>query len=69
MVTPGLAFFALTCAIFKVGAVPVLVDSGMGVRNLGKCLAEAEPELLAFSSSIFAPTIAVAPLVSTSMPK
>ena len=44
MVTPSLDFFALTFALFKIGAVPVLVDPGMGVKNLGKCLAEAEPE-------------------------
>lgn len=44
MVTPGLEFFALTFALFKVGAVPVLIDPGMGVRNLGRCLAEAGPE-------------------------
>src|SRR5262245_14878190 len=43
MVTPSLDFFALTFALFKVGAVPVLIDPGMGVRNLGKCLAEAKP--------------------------
>lgn len=43
MVTPGLEFFALTFALFKAGAVPVLIDPGMGVRNLGRCLAEAEP--------------------------
>jgi len=44
MVTPSLDFFALTFALFKIGAAPVLVDPGMGVKNLGKCLAEAEPE-------------------------
>lgn len=44
MVTPSLEFFALTFALFKLGAIPVLIDPGMGVRNLGKCLAEAEPE-------------------------
>jgi len=43
MVTPGLDFFALTFALFKVGAVPVLVDPGMGIKNLKTCLAEAEP--------------------------
>jgi acyl-CoA synthetase (AMP-forming)/AMP-acid ligase II len=43
MVTPGPEFFALTFALFKVGAVPVLVDPGLGIRNLKKCLAEAEP--------------------------
>jgi acyl-CoA synthetase (AMP-forming)/AMP-acid ligase II len=44
MVPPAPDFFALTFALFKVGAVPVLIDPGMGVKNLGKCLAEAEPE-------------------------
>lgn len=44
MVRPSLDFFALTFALFKVGAVPVLIDPGMGIRNLGKCLAEAKPE-------------------------
>ncbi|MBL8795818.1 MAG: AMP-binding protein, partial [Planctomycetia bacterium] len=43
MVKPSLEFFALTFALFKIGAVPVLVDPGMGVKHLGKCLAEAEP--------------------------
>jgi acyl-CoA synthetase (AMP-forming)/AMP-acid ligase II len=43
MVPPSFEFFLLTFALFKVGAVPVLVDPGMGIRNLGKCLAEAEP--------------------------
>jgi acyl-CoA synthetase (AMP-forming)/AMP-acid ligase II len=44
MVPPSPDFFALTFSLFKLAAVPVLVDPGMGVRNLGKCLAEAEPE-------------------------
>ena len=44
MAPPSLDFFALTFALFKVGAIPVLVDPGMGVKNLKACLAEAEPE-------------------------
>ena len=44
MVNPSLDFFALTFALFKVGAVPILIDPGMGVKNLKICLAEAEPE-------------------------
>jgi len=43
MVMPGLDFFTLAFALFKTGAVLVGVDPGMGLRNLGKCLAEAEP--------------------------
>ncbi|MCE9567581.1 MAG: AMP-binding protein [Planctomycetes bacterium] len=44
MVPPSPNFFALTFALFKIAAVPVLIDPGMGIRNLGKCLADAEPE-------------------------
>lgn len=44
MVTPSIEFFALTFALFKVGAVIVMVDPGIGVKNLKKCLAEAAPE-------------------------
>ena len=44
MVPPSPDFFALAFALFKVAAVPVLIDPGMGVKNLGTCLAEAEPE-------------------------
>lgn len=43
MVPPSPDFFAVTFALFKLGAVPVLIDPGMGVKNLGTCLAEAEP--------------------------
>lgn len=44
MVPPSLEFFALTFALFKAGAVPVFIDPGMGLKNIGKCLAEAQPE-------------------------
>ena len=44
MVTPGLDFFALVFALFKVGAVMVTIDPGIDTKQLGKCLAEAEPE-------------------------
>lgn len=43
MVPPGLEFFALTFALFKLAAVPVLIDPGIGVKNLKTCLNEAEP--------------------------
>ena len=44
MIPPSLEFFAMTFALFKVGAVPVLIDPGMGLKNLGRCLDEAEPK-------------------------
>jgi acyl-CoA synthetase (AMP-forming)/AMP-acid ligase II len=44
MVKPGVDFFSLTFALFKLGAVPVLIDPGMGKANLLGCIEEAEPE-------------------------
>src|SRR5438132_8671728 len=44
MVKPGEDFFSLTFALFKLGAVPVLIDPGMGKANLLGCIEEAEPE-------------------------
>ncbi len=44
LVGPGIDFVSLVFAIFKAGAVAVLIDPGMGRRNLIRCLAEAEPE-------------------------
>lgn len=43
MVPPGLDLFALAFALFKAGAVPVLVDPGIGLEHLGRCLGNAEP--------------------------
>src|SRR3546814_11253932 len=44
MVRPGADFFALMFALFKVGAVPVLVDPGIDRRALKQCLGEAQPQ-------------------------
>lgn len=43
MVPPSLELFALTFAMFKAGAVLIMIDPGMGIKNLGRCLDEAEP--------------------------
>ncbi len=44
MVTPSLDFFALTFALFKAGAVPVVVDPGMGLKRMVGCFSESQPE-------------------------
>lgn len=44
MVPPSLDFFALTYALFKIGAVPVVVDPGMGIKRMIQCLKESKPE-------------------------
>lgn len=43
MVRPGLEFIALTFALFKTGAVIVLIDPGMGRSNIFHCLKEVDP--------------------------
>jgi len=45
MVRPGLDFFSLVFALFKAGVVPVLIDPGIGLRNLAQCCREAAPEV------------------------
>lgn len=44
MVRPSPAFFLLMFALFKLGAVPVLVDPGIDRRALKQCLDEAQPQ-------------------------
>src|SRR5690554_6345586 len=44
MVRPTPEFFLLMYALFKAGAVPVLVDPGIDKRALKQCLDEAAPE-------------------------
>ncbi len=43
MVKPSLEFFVLTFAMFKVGAVPVVVDPGMGIKRMLGCFQECRP--------------------------
>jgi acyl-CoA synthetase (AMP-forming)/AMP-acid ligase II len=44
MVRPTPEFFLLMFALFKAGAVPVLVDPGIDKRALKQCLDEAQPQ-------------------------
>lgn len=44
MVKPSVEFFGITFALFKLGAVPVLIDPGLGIANLKTCIAHVEPE-------------------------
>lgn len=43
LVPPGDDLFALSFALLKAGAVPVLIDPGIGPAKLGRCLEEATP--------------------------
>ncbi len=44
LVRPGIDFMALVFALLKSGAVTILIDPGMGRRNLVQCLSDAGPE-------------------------
>jgi acyl-CoA synthetase (AMP-forming)/AMP-acid ligase II len=42
MVKPSFEFFGLTFAVFKAGIIPVFIDPGMGIKGLGKCIADSQ---------------------------
>src|SRR5687767_3680965 len=43
MVRPSLEFVSIAYALFKIAAVPVFVDPGMGLRGMLSCFREAQP--------------------------
>ena len=43
MVRPGLDFVTIAFGLFKAGLAPVMVDPGMGVKRMLRCLAEGRP--------------------------
>lgn len=45
MVRPSMAFICLTFALFAIGAVVILIDPGMGYKNLLRCIGAVEPEV------------------------
>jgi len=44
MVPPGIDFVVWVFALFKAQAVVILIDPGMGRKNMIRCLADAKPE-------------------------
>lgn len=45
-VRPSLEFPVLAYALFKIGATAILIDPGMGRKNLFKCIKDVKPEVL-----------------------
>jgi len=43
MIRPSIDFIAVTFALLKIGAVPILIDPGMGRKSFLQCVAETEP--------------------------
>ncbi len=52
MVRHGADFITLVYALFKVGAILVLIDPGMGIRQMLGCLREARPDGFAALSPV-----------------
>jgi acyl-CoA synthetase (AMP-forming)/AMP-acid ligase II len=46
MVKPGLPLIASVFALFKLGAVPVVIDPGMGLKSFLQCVAQSRPRAL-----------------------
>ena len=46
MVRPSVEFICLTFALFRIGAVVILIDPGMGYRNLLRCISSVRPDIL-----------------------
>ncbi len=46
MQTPGFHFVASVFALFRIGAVPILIDPGMGLKNMLGCVRKTSPDFL-----------------------
>jgi acyl-CoA synthetase (AMP-forming)/AMP-acid ligase II len=46
LVTPGIDFVRLVFAVKKIGAVPVFLDSAMGLKRLVACIAQCQPDVM-----------------------
>ena len=46
MVRQGLPLIAAAFALFKIGAIPIIIDPGMGRKNFLACVARSQPRVL-----------------------
>lgn len=46
MVKPGLDLIRIVFALFKIGAVPIVIDPGMGLKGFLRCVRHSKPEAL-----------------------
>lgn len=46
MVRPGLDLIRIVFALFKLGAVPIVIDPGMGIRKFLRCVRHSQPNAL-----------------------
>ena len=46
LIKPGVELFAATFALLRIGAVPVMIDPGMGIKNMSVALSKAQAEAI-----------------------
>lgn len=46
LIRPGVELIAITFALLEIGAIPIMIDPGMGLRNFLKCVKRSEPKVL-----------------------
>lgn len=46
LLKPGYDFVAVSLALHRLGAVPILIDMGMGIRRMLGCIDECKPEIM-----------------------
>ncbi len=44
MVRPGISLITITYSLLRLGAIPVLIDPGLGKKNILNCIKEAKPD-------------------------
>lgn len=54
LIRPNLEFYAVIFALFKIGAVPVLLDPGMGMKALLTCIERTRPRAAIALSAVHA---------------
>jgi len=52
LVKPGFEFYTALFALFRMGAIPVLIDPGMGLTNVLKCIEQIQPRVLVAISPV-----------------
>ncbi|MBL8077343.1 MAG: AMP-binding protein [Anaerolineales bacterium] len=45
MTPPGIEFFPFAFALLKLGIIPIIMDPAIGLKKLGPCINETEPEI------------------------
>lgn len=46
LVPPGETLLVLTFALLKIGAIPIIIDPGMGLKNFVRCLKNTNPSIV-----------------------